>query len=112
MFSFSSRQKKLEEGKHKLINAATNGKAYTPYMKGRINNIKNTKNLKVVNDEIKAVIFMMKRETKVLEKEARELGIYTNVKNQINNYNGLRGSFLNIRKSFVTALRNKKSNNK
>ena len=110
-FPFSSSKKKIEEGKQQLIKAATNGKAYTPYMKGRINNIKKIKNIKMVNDEIKTVIFMTKREMKVLEKEARELGIYTNVKNQINNYNGLRGSFLNIRKAFVTAIRMKKSKN-
>ena len=108
---FSSSKKKIEGGKQKLIKTATNDKAYTPYMKGRINKIKTIKNIKMVSDELNAVIFVMKREMKVLEKEARELGIYTNVKNQINNYNGLRGSFFNIRKAFVTALRNKKSKN-
>jgi len=110
-FPFSFSKKKIVEGKKKLINVATNSKAYTPYMKIRINKIKTQKDLNEVNRELTAVTFTMKREMKVLEKEARELGIYTNVKNKINNYDGLRGSFFNIRKAFVIALRNKKSKN-
>ena len=39
--------------------------------------------LKEVNGELTAVIFTTRREKEALEREARFLGIYTNVKNKI-----------------------------
>ncbi len=50
----------------------------------------------------------MEREKVVLEREARALGVYTNVKNNINNYDGLRGTFIKIRNSFTKIIRNRK----
>ncbi len=42
---YSSSKKKVDAGKQRLINRATNRKAYTPYMKNRINKIKTQKDL-------------------------------------------------------------------
>ena len=105
---YSSSKKKVDAGKQRLINRATNRKAYTPYMKNRINKIKTQKDLNEVNKELAAVIFTMEREKVVLEREARALGVYTNVKNNINNYDGLRGTFIKIRNSFTKIIRNRK----
>ncbi len=102
---------RISNGKRNLINRAENKKVYTPYMRNRINKIKTTAQLKEVNDELTAVIFTTRREKEALEKEARFLGIYTDVKNKINNHDSTRKSFINIRNSFKTYVRNKKSKN-
>ena len=68
--------------------------------------------LKEVNGELTAVIFTTRREKEALEREARFLGIYTNVKNKINNHDSTGGSFISIRNSFKKYIQNKKSPSK
>ena len=102
----------ISQGKRNLINRAEDKKVYTPYMRNRINKIKTMSQLKEVNGELTAVIFTTRREKEALEREARFLGIYTNVKNKINNHDSTRGSFISIRNSFKKCIQNKKSPSK
>lgn len=106
---FSS-SNKISEGKKNLIDMATKEKVYTQYMKNRIDKIKTSSQLKEVIGELTAVIFQTKREKEVLEREARFLGVYTCVKGKIHSHDSTRQSFLDIRNSFKTYVRNKKTN--
>ena len=102
----------ISQGKRNLINRAEDKKVYTPYMRNRINKIKTMSQLKEVHAELTGVIWGTRKEKEALEREARFLGIYTNVKNKINNHDSTAGSYANIRNSFKKYVQNKKSPSK